>query len=141
MILLTNMILLICNSLADHPKSYHDGTLHPYYCLELILFQYHKEGCKGAIGVAAATPRPQGHSNIVGALSLLLLHRNSCDCRWMVTSDPCNSHPPPGRRRGLPGRPGRAARRRPRPPRDGLRLASCEEEPRCQETIKLLALD
>ena len=53
--------------------------------------------------------RCDGHSNIVGAPSLLHLHRAAEMVAAMATSVPSDSHSPPGRQRGLPGR---APRRR-----------------------------
>ena len=106
----------------------------------MILSQYYEEvfGCKGANGVA--TPRPHGHSNFVGASSLLRLHCAMAMAAAMVTSLLCESHPPTRRWRGLPRRAPR--RRLPPAPFRGV-LAASEEEPRRQleETINLLALD
>ena len=70
----------------------------------MILPQYHEEvfGCKGASGVAM--PLPHWHSNVIEALGLLHLHSTVVMAAAMVTSVPCESHPLPGRQKGLQGR-------------------------------------
>ena len=58
------------------------------------------------------TPLPHRHLTFVGASNLLRLLCAVAMAAAMVTSVPCESHPPPGRRGGLQGR----VARRPIPP-------------------------
>ena len=101
----------------------------------MILSQYCEKvlpgGCKGACGIASHC-----HSNIVGpgAPSLLRLHRAVELAAAMVRSVPSDCHPPPWLQRGAPRR-----RQPPAEARGGL--AACEEEPRRQKTINMIALD